>query len=128
MILAVLDARCGISLAGKDVYMNVAGGLRVAEPAADLAVAAALISSLADVPVPSDTVLFGEVSLAGEVRTVGQTDARLKEATKLGFSRALAPAGTPESGHGLGITPISELKDLVSLFVRDDQPSQAAAG
>ncbi len=91
MILAVLEARCGLALAGRDVYLNVAGGLRVAEPAADLAVATALVSSLTGVPVPPQTVVFGEIGLSGEVRAVSQMDARLKEAAKLGFERAILP-------------------------------------
>ncbi|MGE0736486.1 MAG: DNA repair protein RadA [Alphaproteobacteria bacterium] len=91
MVLAVLEARCGVSLAGRDVYLNVAGGLRIAEPAADLAVAAAVISSLADCPVPPATVIFGEIGLSGEIRAVSQMDNRLKEAAKLGFRAALMP-------------------------------------
>jgi DNA repair protein RadA/Sms len=94
MLLAVLEARCGLAMAGRDVYLNVAGGLRVSEPGADLAVAAALISSLQDRPVPASAVLFGEVGLAGEVRAVSQSEARLKEAAKLGFDRAILPAST----------------------------------
>ncbi len=92
MVLAVLDARCGVSLSGHDVYLNVAGGLRIGEPAADLAVAAALVSAATQEPVPGDMVVFGEVGLAGEVRQVGQTEARLKEALRLGFGQALIPA------------------------------------
>src|SRR5690606_21469526 len=91
MVLAVLEARCGLSLAGNDVYLNVAGGLRISEPAADLAVAAALVSSLSDIPVPEDLVLFGEIGLSGEVRAVSQADQRLREAAKLGFAEALVP-------------------------------------
>ena len=127
MVLAVLDARCGVSFAGKDVYLNVAGGLRIMEPAADLAVAASLISSLANVPVAPETVLFGEVSLAGEVRQVGQTDARLKEAAKLGFKRAMVPTG-PEMGiYGLDLTIVRELRDLIPFFSADTAPGRAAA-
>ncbi|HSV28558.1 MAG TPA: DNA repair protein RadA, partial [Candidatus Omnitrophota bacterium] len=92
MVLAVLDARCGLALSGNDVYLNVAGGLRIAEPAADLAVAAALVSSATDTPAPADMVVFGEIGLSGEVRAVSQTDARLKEAAKLGFAQATVPA------------------------------------
>jgi DNA repair protein RadA/Sms len=92
MILAVLEARCGIPFAGLDVYLNVAGGLRVSEPAADLAVAAALLSAREDVALPPDLVVFGEISLSGALRPVGQTENRLKEAQKLGFTGALAPA------------------------------------
>ena len=87
MVLAVLEAHCGVRLSGHDVYLNVAGGLRITEPAADVAAAAALLSSLAHAPLPADAVYFGEVSLSGAVRPVGQTSARLKEAQKLGFAK-----------------------------------------
>ena len=91
MVLAVLEAHCGVRLSGHDVYLNVAGGLRIQEPAADLAAAAALVSSLTNAPLPADAVYFGEVSLSGVVRPVAQTAARLKEAQKLGFARAFVP-------------------------------------
>jgi DNA repair protein RadA/Sms len=91
-ILAVLEARCGIPFTGLDVFLNVAGGLRVNEPAADLAVAGALLSAREDVAIPPDMVLFGEISLSGALRPVGQTENRLKEASKLGFSQATLPA------------------------------------
>ncbi|MGB8813828.1 MAG: DNA repair protein RadA [Paracoccaceae bacterium] len=91
-ILAVLEARCGIPFAGLDVFLNVAGGMRVSEPAADLAVAGALLSAREDVAIPPDMVLFGEISLSGALRPVGQTENRLKEASKLGFSQAIAPS------------------------------------
>jgi DNA repair protein RadA/Sms len=91
MVLAVLEARCGLSFAGRDVYLNVAGGLRITEPAADLAMAAALVSARFDTPVPTDHVVFGEIGLGGEVRRVGHADARLREAAKLGFTGALMP-------------------------------------
>ena len=93
-ILAVLEARCGIPFAGLDVFLNVAGGMRVSEPAADLAVAGALLSAREDVAIPPDMVLFGEISLSGALRPVGQTENRLKEASKLGFSQATLPAGS----------------------------------
>jgi len=92
MVLAVLEARCGISFAGKDVYLNIAGGLRISEPAADLAVAAALISSRQDIPIAPDTVVFGEISLSGSLRPIAQAENRLKEAKKLGFLSAFAPS------------------------------------
>ena len=127
MLLAVLDARCGLALSGNDVYLNVAGGLRIAEPAADLAVAAALVSSASDVPVPADMVVFGEIGLSGEVRAVAQSDSRLKEAAKLGFGQALVPArprkdkGGPTGGLGsLKINSIGHLQDILALF-RPDQ-------
>ena len=91
MITAVLDARCGLSVGANDIYLNVAGGLRIVEPAADLAVAAALVSALTETPVPADTVVFGEIALSGDIRPVGHTEARLKEAAKLGFTEAWMP-------------------------------------
>lgn len=90
MILAVLEARCGIGFGQKDVYLNVAGGLRIHEPAADLCAALALVSALTDTPLPRDCVVFGEIGLSGDVRTVSRAEARLKEAAKLGFSSAIA--------------------------------------
>ncbi len=102
MVLAVLDARCGLALSGNDVYLNVAGGLRIGEPAADLAVAAALVSSAGGIPVPADMVVFGEIGLSGEVRAVAQADIRLKEAAKLGFAQALVPAGPRRNAGGSG--------------------------
>ncbi|HEX4183796.1 MAG TPA: DNA repair protein RadA [Caulobacteraceae bacterium] len=96
MVLAVLEARCGLGFGGRDVYLNVAGGLRINEPAADLAAAAALISSSLDIALPQDCVVFGEVSLSGDVRPVSRMESRLKEAAKLGFGRVLGPAGVIE--------------------------------
>ena len=91
-ILAVLEARCGIPFTGLDVFLNVAGGMRVNDPAADLAVAGALLSAREDVAIPPDMVLFGEISLSGALRPVGQTENRLKEASKLGFQQATVPS------------------------------------
>jgi DNA repair protein RadA/Sms len=118
MLLAVLEARCGVRLGSHDVYLNVAGGLRLQEPAADLAAAAALISSLTGKPAPEDTVYFGEVSLTGAVRAVGHMDQRLKEAAKLGFSRAVVPAVASDNWEAkdIRLSPISQLDDLVALF------------
>ena len=122
MIMAVLDARCGLALAGNDVYLNVAGGLRIGEPAADLAVAAALVSSHTGDPVAANTVVFGEIGLSGEVRQVSQIDARLKEAAKLGFTHAITPRRKrSESSGGKPASPpslreIGQLADLVALF------------
>ncbi|HEY1745291.1 MAG TPA: DNA repair protein RadA [Xanthobacteraceae bacterium] len=115
MVLAVLEAHCGVRLSGHDVYLNVAGGLRITEPAADLAAAAALLSSLAHAPLPADAVYFGEVSLSGAVRPVGQTSARLKEAQKLGFTKAIAPeAARKEAAEGLAVSPIASVSSLVA--------------
>lgn len=126
MILAVLEARCGLALGGSEVYLNVAGGLRVAEPAADLAVAAALVSSLTDTPAPRRAVAFGEIGLSGEVRPVTQGEARLKEAAKLGFARALAPPGDAAPAAAMERIEIARLRDLVALF-GEDAAHRAAA-
>lgn len=117
MILAVLDARCGLGLSGYDVYLNVAGGLRVSEPAADLAVATALISSLAEVPVPPETVVFGEISLSGDVRAVSQTDARLKEAEKLGFCRAIMPKAKKIGKTQISTDITAHIAEIVDRFM-----------
>ncbi len=114
MILAVLESRCGIPFTGLDVYLNVAGGLKVSEPAADLAVAAALLSAREDAAIPSDTVVFGEISLSGALRPVGQTENRLKEARKLGFSQAIAPTRSKlGSDDGQGIRQMPDLTSFV---------------
>ncbi len=114
MILAVLEARCAVPFSGLDVYLNVAGGLRIGEPAADLAVAAALLSAREDVPLPADTVVFGEISLSGGLRPVGQTENRLKEARKLGFSSAIAPEGGKlESPGGMAVHRFADLVRFV---------------
>ncbi|MEO1092371.1 MAG: DNA repair protein RadA [Pseudomonadota bacterium] len=113
MLLAVLEARCGVSLGGRDVFLNVTGGLRIAEPAADLAVATALLSSVAGRAIPRSTVVFGEVGLGGELRPVAQTDLRLREAAKLGFERSWRPRrGDDDDGAGA----FSRLQDLAARF------------
>lgn len=113
MILAVLEARCGLSFATSEVYLNVAGGYRVADPAADLAVAAALISALAERPVDADTIAFGEISLSGEVRTVAHAGLRLREASKLGFAKALLPSAVDSRESGMALNGFSTLRALV---------------
>jgi DNA repair protein RadA/Sms len=116
MILAVLEAHCGVRFGQHDVYLNIAGGLRIQEPAADLAVAAALVSSLAGVALGPDCVYFGEVSLSGAVRPVAHAASRLKEAEKLGFARAVAPqaASSEEAGAALLVGGVAQLADLVA--------------
>lgn len=120
MVLAVLEARCDTAFAGHDVYLNVAGGLRITEPAADLAAAAALVSSLTGQTLPADTVLFGEVSLSGALRPVSQPESRLKEAQKLGFSTAIVPSQmkTPRES-GIRLAPASQLSDIVARLAKD---------
>jgi DNA repair protein RadA/Sms len=129
MLLAVLEARCGLAMAGRDVYLNVAGGLRISEPAADLAVAAAVISSVLDTPLPESAVIFGEVGLAGEVRAVSQTEARLKEAARLGFDRAILPGASlapAERSAGPRVHALRRLSELLELF-EDRGPVSPAA-
>ena len=113
MLLAVLEARCGIGFGDRDVYLNVAGGLRVSEPAADLAAAAALISSAVDVPLPQRAVVFGEISLSGEVRAVGRAEVRLREAAKLGFDHAIAPESAANGGKNVKVMGLSRLAEAV---------------
>ncbi len=111
MILAVLEARCGLSFATAEVYLNVAGGYRLSDPAADLAVAAALISALAERPVPSECVVIGEIALSGEVRPVAHAPLRLKESAKLGFETAWVPPGI-NGGDGIALAEFANLKAL----------------
>jgi len=133
MILAVLETRCGLAFAGQDVYLNVAGGFRITEPAADLAVAAALVSAATGKIAPRNSIVFGEIGLSGEVRSVAHRDARLKEAAKLGFTHALGPhqrRSTGEKGgkkdhkkspktsaaNGIETQAISHLAELMTFF------------
>jgi DNA repair protein RadA/Sms len=112
MVLAVLEARCGLSLGDRDVYLNVAGGLRVTEPAADLAAAAALASSALDEALPQDCVVFGEIGLSGDIRSVSRMDSRMKEAAKLGFNRVLGPQGL-DGGNGMKAIGATRLADAI---------------
>ena len=122
MLLAVLETRCGLRLNASDVYLNIAGGLRIAEPAADLAVAAALVSAATDQPTDPGMVFFGEVGLSGEVRQVAQAESRLKEAQKLGFGAACLPRRVARGNRplfapdGLALQEIGHLGDLVGRF------------
>ena len=122
MILAVLEARAGVIIGANDVYLNVAGGLKVREPAADLAVAAALLSSLTGTVIPHGTAVFGEVALSGAIRPVGQTEARLKEAQKLGLREAVIAAATEQASvKGLKVKSIETISDLVAWTAAQDK-------
>ena len=112
MILAVLEARCGLSFGTAEVYLNVAGGYRLSDPAADLAVAAALVSALSERPVPSECVVLGEIALSGEIRPVAHAGLRLKESAKLGFETAWIPKGI-KAGEGLKLAQFGNLRELV---------------
>ena len=119
MVLAVLEARCGMNLSSQDVYLNIAGGLRISEPAADLAVASAVISSLTNKPLPADMVIFGEIGLSGEIRAVSQPSLRLKEAKKLGFASAIIPQGRSTDKKfsvDINLHEFGNIQRLINLF------------
>jgi DNA repair protein RadA/Sms len=120
MVLAVLEARCGLQFSGSDIFLNIAGGIRMSEPAADLAVAAALISALSGTPAPPEAVFFGEIGLGGEIRAVPQPDVRLKEASKLGFKGAIMPPRKSDRSarpvEGLRVSEVGHLQDLADMF------------
>ncbi len=118
MILAVLEARCGMNFSAQDVYLNIAGGLKISEPAADLAVAMAVISSLTNKPLPSDMVIFGEIGLSGEIRAVSQPNLRLKEACKLGFASAIIPPGynKDKKTNAIAVYEIGNVHRLINWF------------
>ena len=115
MLAAVLEARAGIPLSGRDIFLNVAGGVKILEPAADMAVAAALISSVTGRPCPKGTVFFGEVGLAAEIRRVAHPEQRLKEAAKLGFDRAIMPKikSKHDAPDGIATTTVEDLRSLI---------------
>ncbi|VAW23350.1 DNA repair protein RadA [hydrothermal vent metagenome] len=125
MVLAVLETRCGIKIGANDIYLNVAGGLKISEPAADMAVAAALISSLSGAPLPADAVYFGEISLSGGIRPVVHTPLRLREAAKLGFKSAYAGrSGKGEIPAGLKLHQFSSLGELAGRIAAGKAPPQ----
>ncbi len=129
MILAVLEARCGLVCGSRDVFLNVAGGLRITEPAADLAVAASLLSSLADAPLPKDAVFFGEIGLSGEVRPISQQEARLKEAYKLGFKTAFIPKSSkPLSVAEMTLISLAHLVELANYLEAKPKMRKAYGG
>ena len=119
MVLAVLESRAGVKFSDREVYLNVTGGLKIAEPAADAAVAAALLSAVFDTALPSSSVFFGEIGLSGEVRAVSRQPLRLKETEKLGFKRAYGPPlrskGDKSADLSLGITPLNHVEDIAAL-------------
>jgi DNA repair protein RadA/Sms len=124
MVIAVLETHGGLRLGGYDIYLNVAGGLKVEEPAADAAAAAALISSLSASPVPADRVFIGEIGLTGALRPIGQVPARLKEASKLGFASAVIPKASVESAtqSGLNVAAFETIGDLVASITGGPRP------
>lgn len=133
MIVAVLETRVGLQISSCDIFLNIAGGIRINEPAADLAVAAALISALQNNPLPPETVFFGEIGLAGEVRQIAQGDLRLKEASKLGFREAVIPKAKKKSSkprkvaaNEIRISEIDHIQMLADLFATNAPPKAYA--
>lgn len=116
LLIAVLEKKAGLHLGGMDVFINIVGGLKIIEPAADLGVIASIVSSFREVPIDSKTFFFGEVGLSGEVRAVAQSEARLKEAAKIGFKKAVIPKGNAErlkDDFGLNIEGIRNVEDAI---------------
>ena len=119
LLLAVIEKRLGLHLAGQDVYMNVVGGLQIDEPTIDLGIVMAVVSSFRDQPIDSRTVVMGEIGLGGEVRPVSQVDLRVREACKLGFNRCLIPEPNLHKYHSIegmraiGVQDIREVLELV---------------
>ena len=119
MLLAVLEKRIGFKLLQKDVFLNIAGGLRVNDPAIDLAVLVAVLSSSMDIALPTDCCMTGEVGLAGEIRPVNRIDQRISEARKLGFSRILIPAGQKHQPvKGIQIVEVARVTEAVRLLFK----------
>lgn len=113
MLLAVLESRCGLNFSSAEVYLNIAGGYRLSDPAADLAVAAALVSALADRPLPQQSVWFGEISLAGEIRPVAHSSLRLRESAKLGFAKGFGPSDAKTGSASMDYRGLGQLANLV---------------
>ncbi len=120
MLLAVLESRCGLNFSSAEVYLNIAGGYRLSDPAADLAVAAALVSALADRPLPDKSVWFGEVSLAGEIRPVAHSDLRMRESAKLGFMRGYGPSDGKTGSSTLDYSAVNGLAKLVDRVIGNE--------
>jgi DNA repair protein RadA/Sms len=119
MLLAVLERRAGLQLGGQDVFVNIAGGVRVDEPAADLGIAVAIASSFQEFPVDREAVLIGEIGLGGEVRGVSHLEGRLRESAKLGFRRAYVPADVgemPDVSRDLTLHPVHTLSEALDLL------------
>jgi DNA repair protein RadA/Sms len=115
MLIAVLERKAGLSMTGCDIFVNVAGGLRIEEPALDLPISMALVSSLRDFVLPDTIVTFGEIGLSGEVRSVPRTIQRLTECSRMGFARAIIPKGTTNSyANEMVATEVTSLVDALA--------------
>ena len=121
MLLAVLEKRIGFKLLTKDVFLNIAGGLKVNDPAIDLAVLVAVLSSSMDISLPTDCCMTGEVGLAGEIRPVNRIDQRIGEARKLGFSRILIPAGQKhQTVKDIEVVEVARVTDAVRMLFKQN--------
>jgi DNA repair protein RadA/Sms len=118
MLLAVLEKRCGFQLGTQDVFINVAGGLRLDEPGADLGVAVAILSSYENIAIPSDVVLIGEIGLSGEIRAVNRVEQRIAEAEKLGFKEAIISKYHTKGieGSKMKISPVGKIEEVLTLL------------
>lgn len=116
MLIAVLGVRYGLKLYDKEVYLNIVGGLKINEPAADMAVVCALLSSASNIPNINNSVIFGEIGLSGEIRKVSHAEARLKEAVKLGFTSAIVPFGTNYTNEKIKLYEIGHIKQLGDFY------------
>jgi DNA repair protein RadA/Sms len=119
IIIAVLERKLGFPLGSRDVYLNIAGGLKIEDPAADLAVAAAVASSLKERPLAENLLIMGEIGLLGEVRSIGQAERRLKEGLSFGFDEALLPKANTEKGNGTKIIKIKDLPEALSILIHN---------
>jgi DNA repair protein RadA/Sms len=115
VLIAVLERRTKLNLSDSDIYINVVGGLKLQDPAADLAVCMAIASAAAGRKLDAEALVFGEVGLSGEIRTVLSAERRIMEAKKLGFSYAIAPAAKPKNGF---IQPVTNLKDTLNKYLK----------
>jgi len=119
MLLAVLEKRCGFKLGIKDVFLNIAGGVRVDDPAIDLAVVCAILSSNADIPIPSEAAFCAEVGLSGEIRPVSRIESRISEAKKLGYKKIILSKynkGLDSLGMGIEIIEVGKIEEVFSFL------------
>ena len=117
MLLAIMERRLGMECSKYDAYINITGGMRISEPAVDLAVILALISGYRNIPIPEDIMVFGEVGLSGEIRAVSQSRQRIEEAKRLGFQRVVLPAyNFQKDSKGIELIPVKNIREALTIF------------
>jgi DNA repair protein RadA/Sms len=120
MLLAVLEKRCGFQFVSNDIFLNIAGGIKVSDPAIDLAIICALISSLEDVSLPSNICFAGEIGLSGEIRSVQRAEQRIQEANRLGFEQIFVPRfnmkGIDQKNYDIEIIPVGKVEELYNIL------------